>query len=352
MTYSCNHTRLLNALANRCHKEVDELRKQWHQVQNGLVSVGLKIHFSSDDYHYFSELVSLLGNRMSVFETNYYKHQNASFSFVLPPVGSAETAILLIQCIEKFTQLRIFRNPKVIVQVCSPGRLNPENTALLAIGYYLSSPLIRQYKLGDFATSVADDLRFNRGRRIVIYDADGQFEKNFEWWALRQDPTFTEYFFMWLQGKKALSKTTIFPSLPFSGRSDIFVTSACKEDIQNVNLLASLLIHDQTKEYCFGVLGSLGEEIRQLMKNILSEHDLSHLLNAPWAEPLRNGYGPWSDDAFYTALQELMSLAIEESKRTVAQSDPSYSRYILYVVRDLVDSFRDSVSTIVKGART
>src|SRR5215467_12111860 len=76
----------------------------------------------------------------------------------------------------------VFSNPEIQIQVCSPGRLDPHRSALLAIGFYLGSDTLRRYTLGDFATSFAKHQRYPRGRRLVLYDAEGDFDRNFDWW--------------------------------------------------------------------------------------------------------------------------------------------------------------------------
>jgi hypothetical protein len=92
---------------------------------------------------------------------------------VLPPVGSARSAILLLECIEHFIGSALFSNPEIQIQVCSPGRLGARRSALLAIGFYLGSDTLRRYTLGDLATSFAEHQRYPRGKRLVLYDADG-----------------------------------------------------------------------------------------------------------------------------------------------------------------------------------
>src|SRR5438067_8187845 len=45
-------------------------------------------------------LVEGLGGAQKILDVNYYKHCHASLCLVLPPVGSARSAILLLECIE------------------------------------------------------------------------------------------------------------------------------------------------------------------------------------------------------------------------------------------------------------
>src|SRR5438034_1820931 len=130
----------------------------------------------------FSTLVEGLGGAQKILGVNYYKHSRASLCLVLPPVGSARSAILLLECIEHFIGSALFSNPKIQIQVCSPGRLDARRSALLAIGFYLGSDTLRRYTLGDLATSFTKNQHYPRGRRLVLYDAEGDFDRNFDWW--------------------------------------------------------------------------------------------------------------------------------------------------------------------------
>src|SRR6266568_3209659 len=100
----------------------------------------------------------------------------ASLCLVLPPVGNARSAILLLECIEHFIGSALFSNPEIQIQVCSPGRLDARRSALLAIGFYLGSDTLRRYTLGDLATSFTKNQHYPRGRRLVLYDAEGDFD--------------------------------------------------------------------------------------------------------------------------------------------------------------------------------
>ena len=139
---------------------------------NGHLSVRFKIHCLGDGSQ-FSTLVEGLGGAQKILDINYYKHSNASLCLVLPPVGGARSAILLLECIEHFIGSALFSNPEIQIQVCSPGRLGARRSALLAIGFYLGSDTLRRYTLGDLATSFAEDHYRPRGRRLVLYDAEG-----------------------------------------------------------------------------------------------------------------------------------------------------------------------------------
>ena len=201
-------------------------------VENGHLSVGLKIH-CLDDGSQFTTLVDGLGGAQKILEINSYKHSDASLCLVLPPVGSARSAILLLECIEHFTGSSLFSNPKIQIQVCSPGRLDARRSALLAIGFYLGSDTLRRYTLGELATSFAEHRYYPRGRRLVLYDAEGDFDRSFDWWT-----------------KDSGQHCCVVPHLPFeSGRTDLLTGSGSRLDIENINFLATLLVHAQYQGY-------------------------------------------------------------------------------------------------------
>ncbi len=134
MTYGCKLEDLLAVLHDRAPAKTDVVALQRRRVEHGLLSVGLKIHHFGKGRQ-FLPLVERLGGASNVLETNMYKHSQASLCLVLPPVGNARAAILLLECIEGFTGCALFGNRKIQIQVCSPGRLDARRSALLAIGF-------------------------------------------------------------------------------------------------------------------------------------------------------------------------------------------------------------------------
>src|SRR6476659_4134817 len=172
---------LLALLHGSAPAKVDAVALSRRRVEHGHLSVGRKIHCLGSG-NQFSTLVEGLGGAQKILDVNYYKHCHASLCLVLPPVGSARSAILLLECIEHFIGSALFSNPEIQIQVCSPGRLDARRSALLAIGFYLGSDTLRRYTLGDLATSFAEHQRYPRGKRLVLYDAEGDFDRNFDWW--------------------------------------------------------------------------------------------------------------------------------------------------------------------------
>jgi len=168
VSYQYSFEDLLALLHGHAPAKVDAVALHRRRVEHGYLSVGLKIHCLGDGGQ-FSTLVEGLGGAQKILNVNYYKHSHASLCLVLPPVGSARSAILLLECIEHFIGSALFSNPQIQLQVCSPGRLSARRSALLAIGFYLGSDTLRRYTLGDLATSFAQRQPYPRGRRLVLY---------------------------------------------------------------------------------------------------------------------------------------------------------------------------------------
>jgi hypothetical protein len=287
VSYRYSFENLLALLHGHAPAKVDALALHHRRVEHGHLSVGLKIH-CLDDGSPFSTLVEGLGGTQKIIDVNHYKHSRAALCLVLPPVGSARSAILLLECIEHFIGSALFGNPEIQVQVCSPGRLDARRSALLAIGFYLGSDTLRRYNLGDLATSFAD----SRGRRLVLYDAQGDFDRNFDWW------------------KGSGKHRHVESQLPFeNGRSDVLTGSGSRLDIQNINLLATLLVHAQYRGYWY----QFGMQFQEEMEALLERHVLNGLVDAPWVRTDDPESG--DDHGFFAALQELVAYAFEESVR-------------------------------------
>jgi hypothetical protein len=322
---------LLAILHDRSPAKADAIALQRRRVEHGLLSVGLKIHDLGNGSQ-FSSLVELLGGASRILEINMYKHAQASLCLVLPPVGNARAAILLLECIERFTGSALFGNRQIQIQVCSPGRLAARRSALLAIGFYLGSDTLRRYSCGDLETTVSRDGRYQRGQRLVIYDAEGDFDRDFEWWERASN------------GQDRLIRI----QLPFqNGRSDLLTGNGSRLDIENINLLATLLLHAEHQGYW----GNLGERFEEDMQSLLDRHLLAGLVNAPW---VHTGDAESVDDMkFLSALQELVAYAFEESVRVKEKSGILFSRWreiparssrgILHEMQSLLKKYRTEV---------
>ena len=280
--------KLLGVLFKKADALSDAVAANKNEIENGLVSVGLKIHLIGNDTP-FNELFRKLGGR-AILEQNVYKHTQAVSCLVLPPVGNATAAINLVSAIERYTEYKLFENDNVQIQVCSPGRLDQRRAAMLGVGYYLGSAKLRRYTIDDFDTTVSADVGYRRGRRLVIYDAGG-FERHFGWWGSDN------------------SRLKIAKVLPFEkGRSDVLIRGCTISDIENINLLASMLIHAQERGYW----EHHGLPLEKNIDSLLDRHLLSGILDASW---VKADNGPINDKDFACALSELVSYVYDESSR-------------------------------------
>ncbi len=291
MTYNYRLDDLVAVLRRQAARKADAFAIHRRHCEHGLLSVGLKIHCLGNAER-FASLVEALGGSFKVLDLNSFKQARASICLVLPPVGSARSAIGLLECIEQFIGVDLFKSKNIQIQVCSPGRLDARRSALLAIGFYLGSDTLRRYDLGDLETSFSEHFHYPRGRRLVLYDADGDFDRDFEWW----------------KGSGAIR--LIDRQLPFTnGRSDILAGTASQLDIENINLLATLLVHSQYQGYW----ADLGSRLENAMEVLLRRHLLAGLTEAPWvrtADPDTS-----SDQRFFSVLQELTAYALDEATR-------------------------------------
>ena len=291
MPYNYKMEELLALLHRHAPATVDALALNRQRVEHGLLSVGLKIH-CLDDGSGFNGLIEGLGGASAILQVNSYKHAKASLCLVLPPVGSAHSAILLLESIEHFIGCKLFGNPKIQLQVCSPGRLPPLRSALLAIGFYLGSDTLRRYTLADLETTFTKHHDFPRARRLVLYDARGDFERNYDWW------------------ERSGESRVIQPLLPFNnGRTDVLTGSGSRLDVRNINLLATLLIHAEYNGYW----NRLGKQFEEEMQALLGQHLLAGLTDAPWVRT--DDAASANDDRFFAVLQELVAYAFGEAIR-------------------------------------
>jgi ferric iron reductase protein FhuF len=159
---------------------------------------------------------------------------------------------------------------------------------------------------------------------LVLYDAEGGFDRNFDWWKGF--------------GKHRLVE----PQLPFkNGRSDLLTGSGSRLDIENINLLATLLVHAQHQGYW----NQLGMQFQEEMEALLERHLLNGLVDAPWVrtdDPESD-----DDDRFFAALQELVAYAFEESTRIKKEGwhekSIMSSGGILQEVQSLLQKYRNEL---------
>jgi hypothetical protein len=276
------------------------LASNFRRVEHGLLSVGLKIH-CLDNGEKFDNLIEALGGASKILDVNHFKDVRASLCFVLPPVGSATSATQLIECIEQCIGSPVFGNPQIQLQVCSPGRLSARASALLGIAFYLGSDTLRRYTPADLRTTFECSFAHPRGIRLVLYDAEGDFDRDFTWWNHCGVPE---------------------PELPFTnGRTDLLIGSGSSLDIENINLVATLLVH---AEYD-GFWRVLGQDFGAEMEALLDRHILTGLLAAPWVRQAWAQIG--DDDRFFAALEELVAYAYGEATRVSKRGLPLFGRW-------------------------
>jgi len=284
---------LLSVLHPHCPVKVDALCKNRRRVEHGLTTVGLKIHCLGDKRELLN-LIEALGGQLEVIANRFYAHARASVTVILPPVGSACLAIMLLECIEKYFGHPIFHNPRYQIQVCSPCRLDGRHAAILAIAFYLGSDVLRRYSLDDLTTTFSEDTLHglkHRGRRLVLYDGEGDLDRDFEWWGVESD------------------RFSILPRLPFIKERTDVLTCQSETDIENINLIATLLSHHQTLAYWKRLGGRFVADVEAL----LSRHLLQGMLEVCWIHPAT---GEMADDTrSFSALQELMTYAFDECAR-------------------------------------
>jgi hypothetical protein len=134
------------------------------------------------------------------------------------------------------------------------------------------------------------------------------------------------------------------PQLPFeNGRSDLLTGSGSRLDIENINLLATLLVHAQYQGYW----NQLGMQFQEEMEALLERHVLNGLVDAPWVRT--DDPESEDDDGFFAALQELVAYAFEESVRIrkkgrLLHEIPVRSSHgILQEVQSLLQKYRSEV---------
>lgn len=293
MGYAYTQEQLFRTLDKRSRRAA-YLCNGYRSVSNGLVSVGLKLHILEPEMPAFYDLVEHLGGPDVVLEINRFKLAKAHCTLVLPPVGSAGHAIEVIQAISDYVGRPIFRNPNITVQVCSPGRLSAEHTAILGVSYCLGSDRVRRYSMSDLETTFSDSPYYPRARRLVLYDADGTFERDFPWWTIGFDET--------------LRKCSQLPM--DKGRSDMLVEACSETDLRNINFVASLLSHIAYD----GAWRDLGVAFVGEVRDLLARHSLLHVLDAYWVRSDQDAQSH-NDDPFFFALQELAETSLDDLRR-------------------------------------
>ncbi len=283
----------------------------------GLLPIGLKIH-----------CVTKNPPGVEGLQQGYFTAHNAGRCFNLPPLGNIDAVRLVFDTLQKRTGVSFLDNPDFQIQVCSPGMLSPQNAALLGIGFYLGASTIQRYRREDFITSHQS----LTGTRLIIYGA-GVMDASFDWWAKDK----------W--GNLVIESMSQ-PGRGIYNRTDVLTCRSIR-DIQNVNLIATLLLHAQYGGYW----KDLGEQFIAEMRHMLERHMLMGLLDASW---VRQHYtslrGPDSSAAkdssgFFDALEELMNYVFAEVERINRQGE-SGKQGILYEMQSILHLYRSEMELL------
>ena len=86
-------------------------------------------------------------------------------------------------------------------------------------------------------------------------------------------------------------------------------TTYAISDIENINLLATLLVHAQYEGYW----KQLGMQFEKEIGTLLEQHLLAGLIDSPWVRT--DDTKSHDDERFFSALQELVAYAFEEATR-------------------------------------
>lgn len=315
---------LLAVLHSASPAKVDAIALNKRRVELGLLSVGLKIHCLNNG-RAFDPLIERLGGHRRVLEINYYRKEKASLTWALPPVGSVRYAVMLLECIEQYTGEQLFNNREIQIQICNPGRLGNRDSGLLTLGFYLGSDVLRGYSLDDLETTFSESQRIPRGRRITIHDGEGGLDRDFEFWTYRK--------------RRGRRRWQISCPLPFVYERTDVLTCTSRVDIYNVNLMATLLVHNANHWYW----RELGGNFVRDMKEILEKHQLLDILNVPWIR--QRAAGEYDDQLFVGAIREVMSYALSEHVRLNLKK---VEGGILYEIRDLLARYRTEL--VMKAA--
>src|SRR5262249_343930 len=157
------------------------LASNLRRVEHGLLSVGLKIHCLNNGEK-FDDLIEGLGGASNILDVNHFRDVRASLCLVLPPVATTPSATQLIESIHPFLNSSMFGQRAIQLPVCSPGRVGARASALLGIAFYPGSDTLRRYTQADLRTTFECSFAHPRGIRLVLYDAEGDFDRAFTWW--------------------------------------------------------------------------------------------------------------------------------------------------------------------------
>lgn len=259
---------------------------------HGRLPIGLKIHVlhtTQQDWQQARHSVQALRSQLSRVP---FRAGPAEEAFVMEPVGNVESAVERVQALEEQTGLSIMDNPQRFqLQVCSQGRLTGMRPALLGTAFYLASDRIREPDSRMLGTSHED----MTGKRLILYDA-GEQATCFPWLGVDSD------------GKPCVKMSGVVAK----GRTDVLWCNS-QLDIANVNLVATLLAHDEFGGYW----QYLGRYFVEGLQKLLAAYQLESVLAVPWIHTHRHNVTK-DDERFGLVFQELYAHARDETQQLQA----------------------------------
>lgn len=299
---------LIAEITNRSRSIAHAHAVQLRSVRQGRLPVGIKIH-----------CVSTKPRGVQFLTQGNFQAHNANTSFNLPPVGNTKAVADMFEKIKERSGVSFLNNLDYQIQVCSPGELSSKNAALLGVGFYLASDPIRRYSQQDF-----DNTSVYPGR-LVIYGA-GVCDLTFDWWERDEHNKLRI---------EALDKK-------LKNRTDVLSCQSMR-DVENVNLMATLLMHTQYNGYW----AKLGEQFIAEVEGLLEQHQLSGILNATWIVSWTTPPTTSINQEFWAAFEELMNYAFDEAARinraAASGNQEAASQGILFEVQQILEWYRSEI---------
>ncbi len=295
------HQSLKDALTVK-YREFMEYSATYRRCHHQLLSIGLKVHYT--------KMIPL-----GIMFNSFFHLTSSEGAIVLPPVGNMSAAKELLGQLAAFYETPIIGNPQMYqIQVCTPGRLNREHCAMLGSAFYLGSDVIRDFT----SVSLSTTHDAQTGKRLIIYDA-GILDTNFDW-----NPNFP------------LASTKILSTEP-KGRTDVLCCESW-QDIENVNLVASLLVHLEHQ----GTLAPIASEFAYEFRGILKQYNLDHTQCVPWVTSSELNDQSSKSHSFDSAFASMQAIALADAKE---QTGKKRQKGLLYDVQQLLWYTR----TLVQG---
>ena len=181
MTCTCRLQDLLTLLDTKAATTAT-IAADYRRVDRGLLSVGLKIH-CLDEGRQFARLIEGLGGA-ACGPGDEPLQRRACIAVPCAAAGGKRH-------FRHYASSNASRNSSarqflaIGKSNCSYARLGGSmrgHPLCLRIGFYLGSDTLRRYTQADLRTTFASHFTHPRGIRLVLYDADGDFDRDFAWW--------------------------------------------------------------------------------------------------------------------------------------------------------------------------